>query len=98
MEQLTTLTVIDFCIHTGIAEDELQEIVGLGIIQPIETTHEWLFDDQAVVIVRRAVRLYHELEIDWPGIAMAMSLMDQNNRLRRENEMLRLQLKRFIDE
>jgi len=55
-----------------------------------------LFDDQAVVIVRRAVRLYHELEIDWPGIAMAMSLMDQNEILRRENEMLRLQLKRFI--
>ncbi|WP_272516469.1 MULTISPECIES: chaperone modulator CbpM [unclassified Providencia] len=96
MEQLTTLTVIDFCFHTGIAEDELQEIVGLGIVQPIEIRDEWLFDDQAVVVVRRAVCLYHELEIDWPGIAMAMSLMDQNERLRRENEMLRLQLQRFI--
>ncbi|MBO1916296.1 hypothetical protein J4727_12320 [Providencia rettgeri] len=40
----------------------MTEIVGLGIIQPIETTNEWLFDDQAVV-VRRAVRLYHELEL-----------------------------------
>lgn len=96
MEQFTSLTVIDFCIHTGIAEEELQEIVGLGIIQPIETASEWLFDDHAVIIVRRAVRLYHELEIDWPGIAMAMSLMEQNERLQRENEMLRLQLKRFI--
>ncbi|EMT6577307.1 MULTISPECIES: chaperone modulator CbpM [Providencia] len=96
MEQFTSLTVIDFCIHTGIAEEELQEIVGLGIIQPIETANEWLFDDHAVIIVRRAVRLYHELEIDWPGIAMAMSLMEQNERLQRENEMLRLQLKRFI--
>lgn len=96
MEQFTSLTVIDFCVHTGIAEEELQEIVGLGIIQPIETTNEWLFDDQAVVIMRRAVRLYHELEIDWPGIAMAMNLMEQNERLQRENEMLRLQLKRFI--
>ncbi|GAB1439181.1 chaperone modulator CbpM [Providencia sp.] len=96
MEQLTSLTVIDFCIHTGIAEEELQEIVGLGIVQPLETANEWLFDDHAVIIVRRAVRLYHELEIDWPGIAMAMNLMDQNELLRRENEMLRLQLKRFI--
>ncbi len=67
MEQLTTLTVIDFCFHTGIAEDELQEIVGLGIVQPIEIRDEWLFDDQAVVVVRRAVRLYHELEIDCTG-------------------------------
>lgn len=96
MEQLTSLTVIDFCIHTGIAEEELQEIVGLGIVQPLETANEWLFDDHAVIIVRRAVRLYHELEIDWPGIAMAMNLMDQNELLRRENEILRLQLKRFI--
>ncbi|MEY0289933.1 hypothetical protein AB7303_13565 [Providencia rettgeri] len=42
MEQFTSLTVIDFCIHTGIAEEELREIVGLGIVQPIETANEWL--------------------------------------------------------
>lgn len=97
MEQFAPLTIVDFCVHTGIIEDELYEIVGLGIIQPIEINNQWLFDEQSIIVVRRAVRLYHELEIDWPGIAMAINLLDQNDMLRRENEILRLQLGRFID-
>ncbi|EKT60160.1 chaperone modulator CbpM [Providencia sneebia] len=97
MEQFAPLTIVDFCVHTGLIEDELYEIVGLGIVQPIEMNNQWLFDEQSIIIVKRAVRLYHELEIDWPGIAMAINLLDQNEILRRENEILRLQLGRFID-
>ncbi len=47
-----------------------------------------LFDDSAVTIVHRAVRLRNELELDWPGIAVALTLLDENARLTRENRLL----------
>ncbi|HBO23894.1 chaperone modulator CbpM [Providencia sp.] len=97
MGQITTLTTVEFCVHTGIREDELNEIVGLGIVQPIISHTEWLFDDSAVVIVQRAVRLYHELEIDWPGIAITINLLEENELLKQENNKLHQQLKRFIN-
>ena len=63
-----TFTITEFCLHTGLSEDELNEIVGLGMIEPRQPQREnWLFDDSAVTIVHRAVRLRKELELDWPG-------------------------------
>lgn len=55
-----------------------------------------LFDDSAVTIVHRAVRLRNELELDWPGIAVALTLLDENARLTRENRLLQQRLARFL--
>ncbi|MEO3991155.1 chaperone modulator CbpM [Pseudocitrobacter cyperus] len=91
-----TLTVTEFCLRTGVSSDELDEIVGLGMIEPhLSQAQEWLFDDHAAVVVHRAMRLRHELELDWPGIAVALTLLDENARLARENERLRQRLERW---
>ncbi len=29
-----TFTITEFCLHTGISEEELNEIVGLGVVEP----------------------------------------------------------------
>lgn len=92
-----TLTVTEFCLRTGVSSDELEEIVGLGMIEPrVSQAQEWLFDDHAAIVVHRAVRLRHELELDWPGIAVALTLLDENARLARENTLLRQRLERFV--
>ena len=31
-----TFTITEFCLHTGISEEELNEIVGLGVVEPSE--------------------------------------------------------------
>ncbi|MEA7582869.1 chaperone-modulator protein CbpM, partial [Salmonella enterica subsp. enterica serovar Anatum] len=31
-----TFTITEFCLHTGVTEEELNEIVGLGVIEPYE--------------------------------------------------------------
>lgn len=93
-----TLTVTEFCLHTGVSEEELDEIVGLGVIQPDETPDaHWLFDDRAVTIVHRALRLRRELALDWPGIAVTLTLLDENERLKQENRLLLQRLQRFIN-
>ena len=92
-----TFSITEFCLHTGISEDELSEIVGLGMIEPRQPqTEVWLFDDSAVTIMHRAVRLRRELELDWPGIAVALTLLDENARLSRENQILQHRLARFL--
>lgn len=92
-----TFTVTEFCLHTGVTEEELNEIVGLGVIEPDDaSTDSWLFDDRAATQVQRALRLRQELALDWPGIAVALTLLEDNTRLRQENRLLRQRLSRFI--
>lgn len=71
-----TFTITEFCLHTGISEEELNEIVGL-VVEPREIQETTsVFDDHAAIVVQRAVRLRHELALDWHGIAVALTLMD----------------------
>ncbi len=92
-----TFTVTEFCLRTGVTEEDLNEIVGLGVIEPYaEATDSWQFDDHAATVVQRALRLREELALDWPGIAVALTLLEENTHLRQENRLLRQRLARFI--
>ncbi|CAI6161157.1 Chaperone-modulator protein [Escherichia coli] len=66
----------------------------LNRVRSQETT--WVFDDHAAIVVQRAVRLRHELALDWPGIAVALTLMDDIAHLKQENRLLRQRLSRFV--
>lgn len=92
-----TFTVTEFCLHTGVTEAELSEVVGLGVIEPRnpEAT-DWLFDDGALAAFNRAQRLQRELALDWPGIAVTLTLLEEIEQLRKENSQLRHRLERFI--
>lgn len=92
-----TLTITEFCLHTGVTEAELMEVVGLGVIQPRDPqTAAWQFDERALMTFNRAQRLQRELALDWPGIAVALTLLDEIEQLRKENNQLRHRLERFI--
>lgn len=46
-----TFTITEFCLHTGVTEEELNEIVGLGVIEPYEDDNaDWQFDDRAASV------------------------------------------------
>jgi hypothetical protein len=93
-----TFTVTEFCLHTGVSEEELDEIVGLGVIEPSKAVGPaWHFDDRAVTIVHRALRLRRELALDWPGIAVTLTLLDENARLKQENRLLLQRLQRYLE-
>ena len=50
-----TFTITELCLRTGVSEEELTEIVGLGMIEPHQPQADtWLFDDSAVTIARYA--------------------------------------------
>ncbi|MFK0086289.1 chaperone modulator CbpM [Pseudomonas sp. NPDC090755] len=73
------------------------EIVEHGIVEPSgRTPEEWLFDDQAPVLAKRAAKLQRDLELEWEGVALALELLDEVQQLRSENLMLKQRLGRFL--
>ncbi|HEJ9096476.1 chaperone modulator CbpM [Serratia odorifera] len=97
MRQEITFTVVELCQQVDISQDELIEIVELGVIAPLESApSSWLFDYPALSHLQRARRLRAELDLDWPGIAMALTLLDRVDALQKENQRLRRQLARFL--
>lgn len=74
------------------------EIVEHGILEPQgRQPDEWLFDSAALSIARRAVKLHHELQMEWDGVALALDLLEELEQVRAENRMLRQRLGRFLD-
>lgn len=92
-----TYTVTELCQSTGIMQDELVEVVGLGVIMPLEPEATvWVFDADALNNLKRARRLQHELDLDWSGMAMTLTLLERIEQLKKENDQLRRQLDRFV--
>ncbi|MFU9137599.1 chaperone modulator CbpM [Erwinia tasmaniensis] len=96
MTELTRFTVTELCQTLEISQGDLYEIVGLGVISPIDTETVWLFDYQALCALRRARRLQTELDLEWAGTAMALTLLEKIDRLEHDNAQLRRQLDRLL--
>ena len=68
-------------------------IVDHGIVEPRgQNPEEWQFEPHMLATLRRAIRLQQDLELDWAGIAVALSLTEQLHQLRDQNKLLRQQL------
>ncbi|MBS0056375.1 chaperone modulator CbpM [Yersinia sp. Marseille-Q3913] len=92
-----TYTVTELCQSTGIMQEELVEVVGLGVIVPLELAASvWVFDADALSCLKRAQRLQNELDLDWSGVAMTLTLLERVEQLKKENNQLRRQLDRFL--
>lgn len=90
------LNVDELCQSAELSVEHLLEIVEYGILQPSgQTPAQWLFDAGALVVVKRALRLRRDLDLEWAGIALALELMAELEQLRHENSQLKLRLSRF---
>jgi chaperone modulatory protein CbpM len=66
------------------------ELVEEGVLNVIEVdAAEWRFEGAALRRARTALRLQRDLEINLPGVALALQLMEQLDRLRNELKVLR---------
>lgn len=99
-EMILKISLQELCIQEGINESLVVEVVEHGIAEPLEGTccNDWVFESTSVHWMKKAIRLYHDLDIDWVSIALVIDLLQQKDALVRENERLKCQLERFIDE
>lgn len=92
------MDIAELCVASCLPELVIVQIIEHGIVEPEgETAAEWVFDMAMLISIKQAYRLHRELAVDWPGIAVAMDLLEQLESVKRENELLRRQLQRFVE-
>ena len=84
-EESTALTVKDLSRICCVDERHIVAFVEEGVLNVIEAgTAEWRFTGAALRRARLALRLERDLELNLPGVALAIELMEELERLRRE--------------
>lgn len=98
MSNTLVIDMQEFCQVVDMPAAFVIEIVEHGILEPQgRQPDEWLFDSAALSIAKRAVKLHHELQLEWDGVALAINLLEELERVRAENRMLRQRLGRFLE-
>ena len=91
-----TLQEVTQSVHLTV--DTVITIVEHGIVEPRgERPEQWQFEPGMLATLQRANRLRQDLELDWEAVALAVSLIDQVQELRRDNRRLRAQLSCLVD-
>ena len=85
LDKETTFTLSEFCQVCGARQSLIVEMVEEGIIEAEETNDDWFFGGDAVVRAHRALRLMRDLDLNLPGAALAVDLLEQLDRLRDVN-------------
>lgn len=82
LDERITFTMTEFCQACGIKTDLVVEMVEEGVIEPavVEET-EWRFHGPSLVRARTALRLVRDLDVNWPGAALALDLLEELDRL-----------------
>ena len=76
-------TLVELCQASGASQDEVTLWVAEGAFTPQGAEpHEWRFSGTSLRRVRTARRLAHDLEINPPGIALVLDLLDEIEALR----------------
>ena len=95
LDERLRFTLRDMCRICGVHAEFLVELVDEGVIAPQPGARhrgtarrapaQWHFDGLAVVRVQRAVRLQEDLGVNLPGVALALELLDELERLRQRS-------------
>ncbi len=85
LEEDVELTLGELCRSCRVEADFVVELVQEGVINPLEpTAARWSFEGRSLVRLRRAVNLHRDLGINLEGVALALDLLEESDRLRAE--------------
>ena len=78
VEEEVLLTLIELCQACHAEEEHVLAWVIEGALEPIgESPQEWRFKGDSLRRARLAWRLSHDLDINPPGVALALDLLDE---------------------
>jgi chaperone modulatory protein CbpM len=77
-----SLTIVELCQACKGSEEFVAALVFEGVLQPAgQQPQEWRFSGAALHRARLAQRLAQDLEVNMPGVALALDLLDQIQQL-----------------
>lgn len=83
VDESIEFTLVELSHVSGATQEELTLWVSEGVVEPRgEQPQEWRFSGATLQRVRIARRLAHDLQINPPGIALALDLLEQIEQLR----------------
>jgi chaperone modulatory protein CbpM len=76
----------EVCARLGIGEDMLEVCLRWEIIQPPEQDPQGtiLFPEDTLDRLGRGIRLHRDLGINWPGVSVALELLDRIEELEQQ--------------
>jgi chaperone modulatory protein CbpM len=84
LDDSVEFSLTELCAACRVSEDLVVEIVAEGIVEPLgDDRTQWRFSGLAVTRIQRVVRLQQEFDVNLPGAALALELLDEVERLRR---------------
>ncbi len=100
LDQTTTYSLTEVCERSGVHSEFIVELVEHGIIAPVaeQPARQWLFDTRALTRLRRAQRLQQDLQLNMPGVALSLELLDDLEQLRRQVDGMHQQLRQLLDQ
>lgn len=76
--QETSLSLEELCEICGISSDIIYTFIDYEIVKPKgDVPDEWEFDLSHLQRVKTALRLKRDLEVNLPGIAIVLDLLDE---------------------
>lgn len=85
LDEQTELTLTDLCRSCSVQRERIIALVEEGILSPTTRSkreNRYRFCGSSVRRANRAIRLQRELELDLAGVAVALDLLDEIERLR----------------
>ena len=84
LDESMELTLTELCSVCSVPEQLVIEIVAEGIVEPSGAERaQWRFSGVAITRIQRVIRLQREFEVNLPGAALALDLLEEIERLRR---------------
>lgn len=89
IEKTECLTLEELCRATHTQPELILQMISYQLIEPQGTNEEdWRFDSISLKRARIATSFYHDLEINWPGVALALELLEKIDDLQRQVDIL----------
>ena len=89
-EAIKEVSFDELCTICHITPDFVIELIAYGTIEPHgNSVASWRFNPEQLHVIRTAVRLHHDLEVNHAGIALAIDLLQQVDALESELTILK---------
>lgn len=90
IKETTTYTFMEVCKKYSIPIELLQEMIDQGLFASQSTDPEQIqWDLKSLQRLESAFRLHRDLDINLPGVALVLDLLEQIDQMQRELEVLR---------
>ena len=77
------MTIVELAQATQTPEDLIMAWVSEGVLSPAGgSPQDWRFSGNSLKRAKTAARLMHDLELNLPGVALALNLLEELDQLR----------------